>query len=238
MELAAYDKHEDWGVPRKPHLAARDDLDLHAGIERQPRNLDGEPIRSLEDARLDEFCDAPPAKIGVEQVGDVHHYVLADEGFGPHSAVDLVIVEANYQELPRFVPAGSGRKGNVFAEVSVPSNALLFDVLVHENVYPGSDPQLVIYDTAFEGVANVNDRTRDSDRLDLAEGIQTLGRGIAVGRDARIPSYVELLRHAFDRLGWNDLEFRTFRCAVDYPLYGSQIAMTFDPPPPPRNAAA
>jgi len=202
------------------------------GDPRTPLNLQGRPILRVEDARLDEFCEAPPAPLEVRRVGDVVQYLLAGEGFGPRSAVDLVLAEVNYREMPRYVPAGTGRKGNVFAEISAPVKAVLFDVFVHEDVYPGSEPQLRIYDTVLEGVANVNDPSRDIDQFHVAEVIQKLGRGAASGRNARVPGYTELLRHVFTELGWNDRDFRGYRCLVDYPIHGSQIAMTFDPPAP------
>jgi hypothetical protein len=203
------------------------------GDPRTPLNLQRRPIRQVEDARLDEFCEAPPAPIEVRRVGDVVQYLLAGQGFGPRSAVDLVLAEVNFREMSRYVPRAAGRKGNVFAEISVPVKSLLFDVFVHDDVYPGSEPQLRIYDTVLEGIANVNDAARDVDQLRVVESIQPLGRGAASGRAARVPKYVQLLRHVFGELGWQDHEFRGYRCSIDYPVYGSQIVMTFDPPEPP-----
>ncbi|MCP3906367.1 MAG: hypothetical protein GY715_22330 [Planctomycetes bacterium] len=201
---------------------------------RRPTTLDGVPVRGVEDVRLDEFCDAPPARVDVQTLGDVVHYTLGGDDFGPKSEVDVVMAEANLREIPRYVPKEKGRKGNVFAEVGTPARTLIFDVLVHEDVYPGSDPGLLIYDTALDGVADINDPTRDVDRLDMIETVQHLGRGAGTMRDARIPRYVELLRHVFDRMGFDDQAFRAYRVRIDYPLYGSQVAVTFDPPPPPK----
>ena len=162
--------------------------------------------------------------------------MLSGEGYGPRAAADLVMAEVNLAEIPRYMPVEVGRKGNVFAEIGTPAKTLLFDVLVHESIYPGSEPSLLLYDTALDGVADVNDRSRDIDRLDLLlEQIQPLGRGAAALRLARIPRYVEMVRHAFSRLGWSDEEFRGYRCTIDYPVYGSQVVMAFDPPPPPSD---
>ena len=87
-------------------------------------------------------------------------------------------------------------------------------------------------------VADVNDRRRDADRLDLAESISLLGRGSAKFRVGEVPHYVELIRHVFERMEWNDGDFRGYRCRIDYPIYGSQVVMAFDPPPPPVRPAA
>jgi hypothetical protein len=204
--------------------------EVGAGGPRRPVTLEGEAIDGLDGVKLDRFCDAPPAELEVHRVGDVNHYTLANIGFGPRSRVDLVMAEVNLAEMPRFVKAGSGRKGNVFAEIATPSKSLLFDVFVHEQIYPGSSPALLLYDTALEGVASVNDRTRDIDRLDMMESVQSLGQGVVRHRVAEIPQYVSMVRHVFEKMGWNDQTFRGYRCRIDYPLYGSQVVMAFDPP--------
>jgi hypothetical protein len=201
---------------------------------RVPRNLDGDPILHVDDARLDDFCDGPPAEVtAVSQANDTVHYYLAGGDFGPNSGVDLVLAEVNEREMRRYVDRDSNRKGHVFTEVSPPTKHLLFDVLVHEEVYAGREPQLLIYDTVLEGVADINDRSRDGDRLDMAESIQSLGRGAMVARDAKAPRYVDMLRHVFEHTGWDERQFRVYRCSIAYPLYGSQVVVAFDAPPPP-----
>lgn len=200
---------------------------------RTPRDLEGRPIVDVDGGRLDAFLDAPAPDVEVRSVGESVRYFLGGTGFGPRSAVDFAFAEVNEREIARYVPAEARRKAHFFAEIAAPTRFLLFDVFVHEDLYPGSDPQIVIYDTTLEGVADVNDRTRDDDRLEMAESVRALGRGAAVARSTEVPRYVEMLRYAFGRLGWDDSAFRVHRCAITYPLYGTQVAMTFDPPAPP-----
>lgn len=200
---------------------------------RQPTALDGGSTDGLLAQRLDEFCTAPPAPIEAHRSGEVVHYTLAGDDYGPRSAVDLLLAEVNLAEIPRYVPAELGRKGYVFAEIGTPSSSLLFDVFLHEDVYPGSTPALEIYDTAFDGVVDVNDPARQIDRLELAESIEPLGQGIGTFRAQEIPNYLELVRHVVDRMGWDGDRFRGHRCRIDYPIYGTQIAATFDPPSAP-----
>ncbi len=201
-----------------------------AEAPRQPRALDGAIGDTFDAFRLDSFCDAPPAPVERRTVGESIHYLLAGDAFGPGSATDLLVGEVNFAEMPRFVPAGSGRRGYVFAEISTPAKQLLFDCFVHDDVYPRRDPQLLIHDTSFEGVADLNDPTRDADRLDLLESIQLLGPGVGAARHADAPHHVRLLRHAFASLGWDERSFRGYRCSIDYPVYGSQVSMAFEPP--------
>jgi hypothetical protein len=204
-------------------------------------SLDGHPVNDLEGVRLDRYCSSPPPRLVAHQVGEVVHYTLAGDEFGPRSNVDLVFAEVNLSEMPRYVAEDSGRKGYVFAEISTPVKTLHFDVLVDEAVYPGSDPAMFIYDTVLEGVADVNDRARDIDRLDMAESVQHLGAGtsrFSRFRTADISNYTEILNLTCDRLKWDNNRFRGYRCRIDYPIYGSQVALAFDPPPADRGNSA
>lgn len=207
------------------------------GDPRQPLTLDRTPVdptgAEFARLRLDDFCDSPPAAIDVTQAGESVHYLLAGDAYGPGSAVDFAMAEVNLGEMPRYLPAGSGRKGYVFAEVSTPTKHMLFDVLVHPDIYPDGFPQLLLYDTTLDGVADVNDRARDIDRQEFSESIQPLPPGMASHRVADIPHYVEMLEHVTETMGWPTDGFRGYRCHIDYPIYGQQVVMTFDPPAPP-----
>jgi len=194
---------------------------------REPTTLDGRSVSDLDGLRLDRFCHDSPAELQVKQVGETVHYLLAGEGVGKKSVFDLLFAEVNLAEIPRH-PA-PGRRGYVFAEVSTPSQRLLFDVLVHEDVYRGVTPELLIYDTAFDGVVDVNDPAREIDRLDIVETLQQLGSGLQQLRAPDVPQHLELLRHVFDSMQWNPDDFRSYRSAIDYPLYGSQVVVAFDP---------
>ena len=200
------------------------------GGPRRPLTIDGLAVNDLRGLRLDAFCSSPMVDLEVHEVGEVVRYMLAESGYGPRARMDLVFAEVNLAEIDRFVPAGSGRKGYFFAETTTCAKRLLFDVLVHEDVYPDSEPSLTIYDTASEGAASVNDRSRDFDRFDLQESIQALGKGIRKFRSAQVPRYAEMLDLVCEKLQWDGPRFRGYRCEVEYPVYGSQVTMAFDPP--------
>jgi len=102
---------------------------------------------------------------------------------------------------------------------------MLLDVLVHRDLFPAGSPELRIYDTALEGVADANDPARDADRFDLDERITTP----LSWRAARAPRHADVLAHVFGRLGWDEKAMRLYRCEIDYPIYGSQVAMLFEP---------
>lgn len=195
--------------------------------DRRPLSLDGTPVEDLEGLLLRPFCSEPMPRLNVQRHGAAVHYLLADEGFGPGASVDVVFGEANINEIARFVPPGSDRKSYFFAEVMTPSKLLQFDVLVHEDLYRAEPPGLRIYDASFEGVASPNDPSRDLDRMDMLEMIEELGMGAHRFRSTDVPRYAELIRHAFGKMRWDGSRFRGYRCRVDYPVYGSQVMMTF-----------
>lgn len=196
---------------------------------RRPVSLDGRPVDDLDGLLLRDFCSQPLPRLGVHHAGEVVHYTLGGDGFGSGASVDVVFAEANRAELVRYFPAGTERKSYFFAEVVPPSHRLQFDVLAHESLYPGQAPGLVVYDTAFEGVASPNNPGRDIDRLDLIESVEDLGKGAQRFRSAEIPRYAELVGYVLDRMGWDGSCFRGYRCGIDYPVYGSQVTMTFRP---------
>jgi hypothetical protein len=200
---------------------------------RRPSTLDGVAVEGLDGLRLEQYSSKPLAELKVHRVGNVVHYTLGDGGYGPKSAADLVFAEVNFSEIARYRPPEQKRKRHVFAEVNVPAEHLIFDVLVHEDLLPPTGPMLFIYDTSFEGVADVNDPSRDIDRLDLMETIQPLGRGMHKFRASEVPWYLELLNTACDKLKWQPDQFEGYRVRIDYPIYGSQIVMAFDTIAPP-----
>lgn len=176
---------------------------------------------------LEAFCANPPVRAEARRFGEVVHYVLAGEDFGRDSAVDHLTVEVSREEMARFVPAGARRSTYVFAEVSVPARVLTFEVWVHAELLVGAEPTLTLHDTASGGVVDVNDPSRELDRLDVHETLELLGRGLAGGGATPFPRQRELLQHVHRELGWDPDDFRGYRCSIDYPLLGSQVTLAF-----------
>jgi hypothetical protein len=207
---------------------ARPHGDSTAQHVRHPRTLDGHDINGDDGLLLPAYCSRPTPKLKVRTAGDIAEYSLADTRFGRRSMTDLVIAEVNESELPRFVPPEPKRKRFFYTDISTPVELLVFDALIHEDVLGPSDPSLLIYDTGAKGTADVNDPTRDGDRLDLQESIQRLGNGVDHCRISEAPWYVELLKQVCAKMKWDESKLKAFRTRIEYPLYGSQIAIAYD----------
>lgn len=191
--------------------------------------LDREPVQDLHGLLLEPYCSSPRPPLRARRHGATVHYTLDGEAIGPHSAVNLVFAELTPGCLPRYRDSEDHLYGPG-SEITTPTGTLIFDVLVHEDVYPHGEPTLRVYDTAVNGVADMNDPARDIDRLDVAETIQPLGQGPSKWRVSEVPRYVELLRHVFTKAGWDAERFRGYRCKVQYPIYGSQLYFAFHAP--------
>ena len=115
----------------------------------------------------------------------------------------------------------------------MPVASLVFDVFLHRDAFPGSDPELVVFDTGYDGIANVNDRSRDIDRVDLDESVEFLGADLSRAHAPEIANYPAMLAHLGERYGWEAADFRGYRTRIRYPVYGWQVSMSFAPAPPP-----
>lgn len=193
---------------------------------RLPRNLAGDPVDSVEGAVVEAFSTDPVPTLKTQIVGESTHYLLDASGFGTASAVNLVTCEVNRSELPRYVPRARGRRTWSSSDINIPARRNQFDLFIHQDLFPDESPDLRIYDTAIRGQADVNDPTRDIDQMDLMESIEPLGVGLRRFGSSDVPRYRALLEHVCAELAFDTETLRGYRVASEYPIYGSQFALT------------
>lgn len=198
---------------------------------RFPLTLDGKPaLDGLADVRLDEYCNAPPAPLEAEMLEDgTVQYALAPTGFGPASKVDLVIAELNRAELRDRKPSAE-HPPYFFHIPEMASRKLVFDLLVHEDVFPGATPTLLAYDTVGRGPARAGDPSRNLDMRDLADDMQAVGFDHRRLRLLEFPAYPKLRESVLNKLDWDPTRFRAYRVEIAYPLTGCQITLAFQKP--------
>jgi hypothetical protein len=203
------------------------DVSAEGAPPRTPSNLDGDPaLDGLHTVRLDRFCESPPAPLEARPYGQYVQYSLGPTGFGPASKVDLVIAEVNRAELPHRSPS-KGRPPYMFLIPEMPSRKLVFDLLVHDDVYEGLGPEFLCYDTTGLGPAIPGDPARTLDLRTCTESTSAVGPGLARLRVLEFPRYAQLLESVFERLGLSSNQFRSYRFAQNYPLMGRQVTFAF-----------
>jgi hypothetical protein len=194
---------------------------------RKPLTIDGREASGFEGLLLPEGCTQPFPELKMEQMGDFAHYLLAGDAFGPKAACDVTFAELNRGEVPRFV-AQRGKRRFVYTDVPIPVERLIFDAIIHEDVLGPAGAQLALYDTSTRGIADINDRARDLDRIDLSETLRPLGKGIDRCRASDVPWYDGLLERITTTLGYDASNLVANRTMIDFPLHATQIAITYE----------
>lgn len=194
----------------------------------QMYTVGGQPVESVKGLLLEEFCTKPLPQIHVRNLGDKVLYTLLGEGVGVQSAVTLARATYHPSKKARFRGPADPAASTVAVGISTPARTLIFDVLVHKDVYPGQEPTLSIYRTA--GVYTPVTENREIDRVEVLESVKPLGRGVARFRSAETPSHQEMIRHVCAQRGWDTEALRGHRCRIEYPIYSSEIVMSFDVP--------
>jgi len=153
--------------------------------------------------------------------------MLGETGFGPDSSVDHVIAELNRAELKSGAFKGIGNAPWFMIIPTVPARALQYDIIIHRDLYPNGEPELLVYDTSARGPAVPHSAHRAADLLETSDEIEFLGSNPAHLRSPEFPRYLELLDYAFDKVNWSADDFKAYRLSVPYPLHASQMSLVF-----------
>jgi hypothetical protein len=192
------------------------------------------PIGSMP---LDQFYANPPARLVAHQNADELVHTFAGDEVGPKAAVDMLAADHHEGAIERYAPPDAARKRGGAVLPDIPVKTLLFDMALYDDVFPGSDPVVHVYNAGLNGRPDVNDPKRDVDRMDVHESVEFLGRGVERFHASEVPNYVDMLRHVCGQLGWDGAAFRGYRCRVQYPVHGWVVCMSFLPPAQPNDGA-
>ena len=197
---------------------------------RRPEDLDGNQLGDTVGDRLDQFCSRPTVSMNAKNFGELRQYTLEGDAYGPNTAVDLLFAEVNRAEMSSHVSPGSGRRGWVRMDLPISARALVFDILVHEDVYPGEDPELILYSPCAGDGIDLNDPASERHRIDLLESIHRIEPTNEQLQIAGFPTYPNAVEHVLDKLECNPRSLRAYRVAIDYPMFGMQVAAAFKAP--------
>ncbi len=175
------------------------------------------------------FYTHPPAPLESEAVGGQLVHRLAHGRLGRRATVDMLAVGHDARGSQRYATPQRPR-GGVVVFPDVPVKTLICDALLHEDAFPGAQPELAVYDPGSRGPANPSDRARDIDRVVVPEQVEALG--LAEGRFAvpEVPHYREMVTHVCGQVGVDAARLRVFRLRMAYPVHNFQIVMAFAAP--------
>lgn len=182
----------------------------------------------------EEYCLRPfcrPTSVTFNKVEAYGRVDLELEGdaIGRTSAVDLVTADYRPQQVRMDPHVREGKVRYITLVLGTPCKLVTIDWVLHESIWPGCSFDIQIYDTTAEGFVDLNSPSRHNNRFDLSERVDFLGKGVNMLRSSKIPRYVESVSYVAERMGWDASKFRTFRCQIAYPVYGSQICLVYRP---------
>jgi hypothetical protein len=188
------------------------------------------------DGMLTQFCSTPTPRFEIHTRGEVLHSTLISNDVGLSAAVDLVYADCMRGGPSRFALRPNHVVGN--GDITeIPSRRLVLDQFVHKDLVELVDPRVVAHDTSARGVVQPFDAPeRFGDRLELFQGLATLGRGLASFRALGIPRYVDMLRYVCEKLKYDPNNLRGYRFDIEYPVSSGQYMIGFDLPERPTSA--
>lgn len=193
--------------------------------------LKGDAILSMQDMLLPEFSTVPAAHIETKHHGQYLETTVRELplGKGADRGEDLVCAQL-YRGVHRAWRGEGAPSSGVGGQAEPPAEYYVVDALLHDEVWPDALPELRLFDTVVRGITHPDNGSRQGDRLDMLESVQSLGRGPEAFRIPEFSAYPELIRQTCAQVGWDPLRLRGFRCKVRYPIYGSQIGLAFKLP--------
>ena len=179
---------------------------------------------------LQDFCSKPlpPTRRVPDYAGYLADELLETE-VGNLGEITCVTGEVAYQGSPRFQEEHN--KLLTFTTlIRTPVEELVFDCLVHENLFEKFDPTFSVYSDLTPVFGDIRS---DRDRLPITETIRHLGNDPTAAYTPHIPNYSKIVQWACDRLGWQRERFQLHRVHMSYPVNPSSVRMNTTLPPAP-----
>lgn len=107
-----------------------------------------------------------------------------------------------------------------------PMEVLIQDILLHEKVWRGDQPTVQVF-TREPRPGEADDQV---DMLPIQERVLSLGSDLSRLRTPDMPQYLDLLRFAIGKLGWDERGFHIYRLRVEYPVLHACVRIRFGQP--------
>lgn len=176
---------------------------------------------------LPELCLPEPMPFVVTRSRGMVHHQLKDKGVGPLTSCTYCS-----GELSRRIRLLESSRPDMWpqyfcATIDHPTKLLIFDILVHKDMWPGTESYLRIYDTALYGLPDARDPNRDKDVLDLDESIEPLAGPPSSWGTPEFPPCSRAQAAAIGLLSYPAHEYRACRVRSVYPPYGSMFTICY-----------
>jgi hypothetical protein len=217
---------------------------IHGAIEMRRLRPDthvhftfGSPYPANSDARdrsdggtdLGEFCVNETARLESVLVGDLLRHRLIEERLGKDAVVDMLAVSHDLRGSRRYATPEAPLRG-VSLFVDIPVRSLVFDAIVHRDIFPGRRPRLIVFNPGARGPANPNDPRRALDRIEVGEAPAEIAADAHRFSLEEVPNYHGMAERVCAGLRRSLDEFRVYRLLLAYPVIGFQYVLAFEAP--------
>lgn len=160
-------------------------------------------------------------------------YVLMPGAVGESAAFDCFKGDVFRAAVPRF-RSRPDETGDFGASISMPSEHLLLDLIVHKDLDFALASQVLAFSTIY--AAGEADRgSNDVSVLPIHHRpVELIGSPLAVGTP-RATRYTEFVRTMQERLGVDPADLRGIRVELKYPPLGSMVVFRYPLPAPPES---
>ena len=188
------------------------------------RELSGVRV-SLEDLYHNE-----PVVVESTMLGERLVHRLVNDRLGKDATGDMLSVSMDKRGSRRYAADATAclRGASIF--VDFPVRLLLCDAIVHKDVFPGSDPELMVFNPGARGPANPNDLNRHADLVDFESAIEEVEPGAGMYDVHEVPNYGAMMRRVFDAHWCDQGDFRVYRMTIAYPVTAFQHVIAFEAP--------
>ena len=167
-------------------------------------------------------CRGHMPEIHMLEKDDGITYQLGDGPVGRTGEFSCAFGFVHRAFVPRYAKSDD-RSASLYSAVSMPVEAVLFDLFVHRDLPEAMNATAAVYGQ-FWGEMGVVD---DAARLPIHERVVDLGRGASVATPL-VNDYTDIIALTFERAGWTPQEFHCLRLVVEYPPVPSTVVMRFD----------
>lgn len=181
------------------------------------------------------FCSPHGAEVrSVREGSDIRHE-LVDGPIGQRGAVTFMFGSIERGAFGRYADPGALEPefGEMVAFVTMPTELVQMDVLVHRSMLHEFEAECVVYGRPFGGF-ETDPAARERYRLPIAGDIERIDPARASLDTEDLPERTELATMVVEHGGWSLAEFVAFRATVPYPPMPSSIVMRYRLPAAPR----
>lgn len=180
------------------------------------------------------FCSDPPPEIQRVTLpsGDAEDQWV--EGpIGERSAVTCFTGEVLREPVPRFATPMEPQC-DLGQQIRTPTELLVHDLIIHRDLFGVIKPELLVFSElgAKPWFESIGPGRTPAILSSFSESIQHLGIGLSAGHSPDIPQYADLLRHCYQKLGWDGDRCDVYRLMMAYPVVATAIVSRFDLPIP------